>query len=456
MSDSSISQRFKILHAFYFRGARVQFWLNQRIRPAGICALIATSIASFLCVGQPKGSIFQIFCYSLGLVILTLLWTLLRRAKISAVIETPKYATVGETLRYSVSLNHSHRWKKRGFRLLQIPPDPRPSLREFSQIEEPGEKSRNAFDRTMIYYRWRWLMTRHSSFLSDETEKSFDLAPHKTTKIPMSLTPQQRGVYILNNLRLLMSDPLGFFQKCKSLNPSPARLIVLPKRYRLPHFEMPGSSNFRIGGEETGNSIGNSGEFIGIREYRPGDSMRQIHWKSWAHTGKPMVKELEDTFYPRYALILDTFPGSPDRMVFEEMVSIASSFIAGLDRHDALLDLMFIADDAHTVTAGRGLERTEKLLEVLAAAHIEPTQRFDALSSSVIQHRDHITSSLLILNGWDEARQDFVRKLREAAVPCVPIIVGNQKPSTPIQGYWIDASHPARDLMHLPQKLAAV
>jgi uncharacterized protein (DUF58 family) len=98
----------------------------------------------------------------------------------------------------------------------------------------------------------------------------------------MSLTPLKRGVFMLENLRLLLPDPLGFFQKCKPVSSPSARLIVLPKRYRLPHIEMPGSAAFRIGGEETSNAIGNSGEFVSLREYRFGDSIKQIHWKSWA------------------------------------------------------------------------------------------------------------------------------------------------------------------------------
>lgn len=456
MSPSDVSQRFRILYWFYYRGARMQFWLSQRIRPAGICALIVTTIASFLCVGQPKNSIFQLFCFCFGLLALALIWTIFRRANVSAEIKVPKYATVGEELRYSVVLKHKHRSSIRGLRLLQVPPDPRPSLLEFSKNEEPCEKQRNAYDRTIAYYRWRWLLSRHRSFSSNESESSFDLPHGKTTTVPLTLTAQKRGVYLLENLRLLMPDPLGFFQKCKPIHPSHSRLIALPKRYALPHLEMPGSSTFRIGGEETSNAIGTSGEFVGIREYRPGDSLRQIHWKSWAHTGKPMVKELEDTFYPRYALILDTFPGSSDRMIFEEMISIASSFITGLDNNDALLDLMFIAENAHMVTAGRGFERAEKLLEVLAGTQIEHNPRFDVLTSTVIQHRDHITSCLLILNGWDDERREFVRKLRSCGILSVPIIVGNGEPPESIQGYWIDSKHVARDLMRLPSQLSGI
>lgn len=454
MSSSSVSRRFRLLYWSYYHGAKWQFWFKQRIRPAGLCALIVTSLASFMSIGQPKNSIFQLFCFSFGLILLAFIWVCLRRAQVTAVVKAPKYATVGEELRYSVELSQTGSRTQRGLRVLQVPPDPRPSLLEFSEVEEPYEILRNVYDRAMAYYRWRWLVRRHSSFSSSESDTAFDLHRGKITTIPITLTAQKRGVFVLENLRLLMPDPLGLFQRCKPLNPTPSRLIALPKRYVLPHIEMPGTSTFRIGGEETSNAIGNSGEFVGLREYRPGDSLRQIHWKSWAHTGKPMVKELEDTFYPRYALILDTFPGSSDRMIFEEMISIASSFITGLDRHEALIDLMFIAESAHTVTAGRDLERTEKLLEVLAAVEIEPTQRFDALATSVIKHRDQITSCLLVLNGWDEARMEFFKKLRKYGIFSVPMIVGNGEPPNSIQGYWINSNHVARDLMRLPSKLS--
>ena len=44
-----------------------------------------------------------------------------------------------------------------------------------------------------------------------------------------------------------------------------------------------------------------------MRDYRPGDPLRRIHWKSWAKTGRPVVKEYQDEFFVRHGLILDTF-----------------------------------------------------------------------------------------------------------------------------------------------------
>ena len=137
--------------------------------------------------------------------------------------------------------------------------------------------------------------------------------------------------------------------------------MVLPRRYRLPEPNLPGEACFQLGGEALSNAIGQSGEFLGLRDYRPGDALRHIHWKSWAKTGRPIVKEFEDVFFPRYGLVLDNFAGPGDEDLFEEAVSVAASFASAIDTKRSLLDLMFIRDEAIVVTAGRGLAKPEKL-----------------------------------------------------------------------------------------------
>lgn len=445
----------RILHAFYYRGAAVQFWFGRRIRAAGIAALASVCFATFLTIGQPKESIFLLFCFTLGLVSLSFLWVVFRKGKLSASHHLPAHATVGEPLRYSVLVKNIGKRKIHGFSLRQTPPDPRPSLEEFSRMKEPGEEKRNLFDRIMIYYRWQWLMSRKQGFSALESEAVPDLATNESKRIAMVLTAHRRGVMAMHEIRALLPDPLGFFQKCISVKSNRTRLVVLPKRYRLPTITMPGESAFRIGGEETSNAIGNAGEFVGLREYRPGDPMRQIHWKSWAHTGKPMVKELEDSFYPRYGLILDTFPGSPSSVIFEEMISVAASFIVGLDRSESLLDLMFIADKAHMVTAGRDMERAEKLLEVLAGVKQETELRFKDLAETVIRHSEAMTSCLLVLNGWDSHRADFVKKLLKSGIICVPLVIGEGGRPEGLRGQWITSGEIQRDLLRLPAALSA-
>jgi hypothetical protein len=46
-------------------------------------------------------------------------------------------------------------------------------------------------------------------------------------------------------------------------------------------------------------------EYHGLREYRPGDSPRWIHWRTTARVGKPMVKEFEQQNDQDIAILVD-------------------------------------------------------------------------------------------------------------------------------------------------------
>jgi uncharacterized protein (DUF58 family) len=271
----------------------------------------------------------------------------------------------------------------------------------------------------------------------------------------IELTPLRRGVIRLHDLRVMLPDPFGLFQKPVRVKAPPATMLVLPRRYPLPTIELPGGAAFKITGETNTNTIGNSGEFVGLRDYRPGDPLRQIHWKSWARTGRPIVKELEDTHYPRYGLILDTLSNDRTDITFEEAVSVAASFASAIDTSESLLDLMFIKNEAHIVTAGRGIERAEKLLEVLAGVTPGRTGDFSSLARLVLRHRDDLTSCLVILNGWDETRAEFLRTLVRNGVVCAPIIIGKGRPPAGAPGHWLQSGHIARDLKLLPARFSA-
>jgi uncharacterized protein (DUF58 family) len=51
---------------------------------------------------------------------------------------------------------------------------------------------------------------------------------------------------------------------------------------------------------------GGGPEYLGIREYRAGDSMRHVHWPSTAHHGQVMVREFEREHTRRVAVVIDT------------------------------------------------------------------------------------------------------------------------------------------------------
>jgi uncharacterized protein (DUF58 family) len=446
----------RMLHRSYFRSAGLNGFFARRIRPAGIGLCLVLVVSSFIGIGHQVPAVYQIFSLSLGMALIGLFWTLFRNAKVSAVRELPRHATAGERLRYTVRLTNAGRLPLRRAWLAETPPDPRPLLHEFQHQREPGERERNWFDRTLAYYRWQWLLNRGRVFDGGGSQGLRQLDPEAETRLTLELRPLRRGLILCDDLRILLPDPFGLFQRCRKVQAPAATLTVLPRRFKLPTLQLPGEAAFQIGGDDTTNSIGSAGQIVGLRDYRAGDPMRQIHWKSWARIGRPIVKELEDPYYPRYGLILDTHSPAGDTEEFEIAVSIAASFVASLDKSDCLLDLMFIGQTAYRVTAGRGMERSDKLLEILAGVRTTPAEDFESLAKLVLRHRDDLTSCIVILNGWSQERADFLASLGRAGVRCAPLIVGPGSRPPGVPGHWISTATAESDLLRLPRQLPSL
>src|SRR6185295_2895545 len=139
----------------------------------------------------------------------------------------------------------------------------------------------------------------------------------------------------------------------------------LPQCYRLPPLLLPGARRYQHGGVALASSVGDSEEFVALRDYRPGDPLQRVHWKSFARVGYPVVKEYQDEFFERHALIIDTFGGSATEEAFEDAVAVAASFAAAVDTRECLLDLMFVGRETYCFTAGSGQLQAQHLLEVL-------------------------------------------------------------------------------------------
>jgi uncharacterized protein (DUF58 family) len=116
----------------------------------------------------------------------------------------------------------------------------------------------------------------------------------------------RRGTLRLTGATVARADPLGLVRGLARIE-LPDKLIVLPRRYSLPRLTLPGSRRYQHGGVTLASSVGESEEFMSLRDYRPGDPLQRIHWKSYARSGKPVVKEYQDEFFERHALVLDTF-----------------------------------------------------------------------------------------------------------------------------------------------------
>ena len=156
-----------------------------------------------------------------------------------------------------------------------------------------------------------------------------------------------------------------------------------------------------------------------------------MHWKSYARTGRPVVKEYQDEFFERHALVLDTGSSRGEDAAFEEAVALAASFVYTIDTQDCLLDLMFVGGEVRAYTAGRGQMRAEHMLEALAGVGPSAPGDFAALAGAVLGRRATLSSVIAIFVEWNEARAHFVAQLRSEGFDVRALLVAEKSAAIP-------------------------
>ena len=397
------------------------YWIRRRLTGGGIIVLVGLVGTGALGVDTNLSMAYQAFAFLFCLLFVALVGSRFSRAKFSARRELPRFGSVGAPVNYRVVLKNESKRLQRGMALREDLADPRPTLAEFVGIPEPGERERNWLDRTYAFYRWQWLVAKNRRAAVEEPPCPA-LPPGGEADVSVELRPLRRGVLRFSGVTIACPDPFGLFQALVTV-PLPDSLLILPRRYALPPVPLPGTLKYQQGGVALASAIGESEEFVSLRDYRPGDPMRHVHWKSWAKTGKPIVKEFLDEFFVRHALILDTFGDEAFSEEFEEAVSVAASFACSVQTQESLLDLMFVGPQAYCFTAGRGLAHTEQMLEILAAVNVCRDQQFNSLVRLVVQHLESVSGCICVLIAWDAQRQQFVKHLRMLGVPVMVLVV---------------------------------
>jgi uncharacterized protein (DUF58 family) len=197
--------------------------------------------------------------------------------------------------------------------------------------------------------------------------------------------------------------------------------------------QLSGKRQHNPGGVNNAGSVGDAQEFTSLREYLPGDSIRKIHWNSWAKTGHPVVRQYQEEYFSRYGLILDTFCDNGKSQIFEEAVSLAASYVYSLNNQDSFIDLMFVSNKAYHLSSGRGVTpgftKSENLLEELALISTTDSESFECLSAIVRENISTLSSALLIFIDWDSHRQNLLQLLQTYNIPYQAFLIYPEKKS---------------------------
>ena len=383
--------------------------------------------------------VFQIFTFVAFLLLIAFLLSLRMRMRFDVQRKLPRFVTAGRPFSYDVRIQNPFNRPCSDLQITDEFERSRLTYPEFSRGTTDSQLREKSLTRKLGPSLWSTLLARKQG-ARRKPAIGADLQPNESKNVRLQMLPVRRGRIRLAGITVARSDPLGLCYARKFMR-LPQSILVLPKRYALPPVQLPGGRRHHSGGIALTTSVGESEEFVSLRDYRPGDPLRKFHWKSWARTGKPIVKEYQEEYFVRHVLILDTFIGEPQSEAFEEAVSLAASFACTLQTQESLLDLIFVGLEVYCFTSGRGLGQTDKILEVLADVQPCDDKPFEAMFPTVISRAEFCSGCICIFVTWDEQRRKLVGLLRNLGLPVfVLVILEPDDPTIPDPGPMSDIS----------------
>lgn len=225
----------------------------------------------------------------------------------------------------------------------------------------------------------------------------------------------KRGRYRFRMLELVTRSPFGLMER-RVTTLDPADLIVYPKVGQLTRrwqiLQRQSSETKR--GQRHDRSAQQQ-EYHGLRDYRPGDSPRWIHWRTTARLGEPMVKEFEQQSEQDLAILIDpwlprTKVTTEQRESLEQMIQFAATLCLETCRHQGRRLLLGWTGPTPGVRQGpASVKLLHELLEQLAV--MRPSSEgslanlFDALPPSMLREAVLVVVSTRPVNLVEEAER---------------------------------------------------
>lgn len=378
----------------------LRFLWQYRFTTAGKWFVAGLLLSGVLGSASVETPVYQIFCGLLAFFCIDRIVSFVMRSRIAVEHRFPDKATAGETVTGQFKLTNTGRSAiyDLGVRFFRLP-------RSFEAVD--GESSLG------------------------------HLRPGESLGTTVRLKPNRRGVYSLPRPRAYSTFPFHLFRTGHSRADESA-LLVLPHFHPIVGLDLPVGARYQPGGIAMTSSIGESPEYIGNREYVPGDSARRIDYRSWARLARPIVREFQEEYYCRIALVLDTFvpprrkaerTGFPD---LEAAVSLSAAVADALSRGEYLIDLFAAGPELYVFRAGRHTAHFENILEIVACVDACRENPFATVAPALADELGNISTLVGVFLDWDASRRHLARSAVEMGCSVKIFVVRDGETSEPI------------------------
>ena len=346
---------------------------RYHVRAPGLLYLLLVLAVGFIAANRPGNLLVWVFAAMLSGVLLSGIlsgWPLMR---LEARRRVPATSTAGEplVLRYEVSQG-SRAWPAFAVRLVEALP------------RGAGVPVAPAF-------------VRH-------------VGPRETVVAEAVAWPSSRGVLAFGAFRAETSFPFGLLGKSVRYD-GPASCLVLPRTLPL----RSGVLRELAGDGRTGTvsrpRIGPGSDFLGLREYRPGDSVRSVAWRRSTAAGELAVIERSVDAPPRLGVVLDLRRPTAElrvegglaraRELEEDAIVLAASLLRAAVEAGMETSLTVLGLPGPAAGARAGRRQLERELCALAALDLDAPREagaglpgIDGRSSVIVVHVDRADLSV--------------------------------------------------------------
>ena len=317
----------------------------------------------------------------------------------------------GSRYKYTVRLHNGSSREINGIKIIPVIGKTIPSVDEFISLPEPEEQKRNIWDRNIYYFRWVWHMFRlHKAEFSSVNTGA--LGKGENSAFEGEFRAVKRGVTELEGLYLVQKNVFGLFSSFRFIEikekfyiyPAPAVIASdITGRIKL-------NIRKRTGSRSNILKKFKAGEFVGLRDYVPGDPVKNIHWKTWAKRDKPAVIEKGTETVKEIAfLLVNLSDGYKDHLLFDDCVSYLYSLINKFEADNFEVSLYFFDNTGSVklIHADKETGNFNKLYKTLAEVEIHIFNRENLISKAA--KLIEITNILVFSPETDKVIEDFCR-----------------------------------------------
>lgn len=369
------------------RGLLRMSWLFARLSREGRALLSLASLSLLFAAGVGKSESHLLSIATLSLIVAALCFTRgYRLRSVATAASAPQRVALGEELQIGIELCNegTREWHR-----LRVEPPLLPWDGKFTELPADVDT----------------------------------LGPGERQRVCARARFTARGAHHLDPFRVAALVPLGIAQGAAQATHGVSFLVV-PRVARVSSLTTPSGRRHQPGGVAGASRTGDASDLAGVRPYRPGDPLRDLHARSWARHGAPMVRQYQEEYFTRVGVVVDTDASAQRPEALEAALSLAAGIIACLCSGEALVDVLVAGQHAERLSLGRHLASLERALDVLAIVEAAPGFEGGRLLGQLQPHIGRLSSIVLVVLAWDEARAAFVRALEAQGVALVVIAAG--------------------------------